>query len=60
MSYGNWTPATASSYFVLTWNCSNYVLSPKAVVCANLTLAVQQNITGVTDFDFMILVQATG
>jgi hypothetical protein len=60
MSYGNWTPAAASSYFVLTWNCSNYVLSAKAVVCANLALAVQPNITGVTDFDFMILVQATG
>ena len=60
MSYGNWTPAAASSYFVLTWNCSNYVLSARAVVCANLALAVQPNITGVTDFDFMILVQATG
>jgi len=60
MSYGNWTPAAASSYFVLTWNCSNYALSAKAVVCANLALAVQPNITGVTDFDFMILVQATG
>jgi hypothetical protein len=60
LSYGNWTPATASSYLVLTWNCSNYALSPNAVICANLTLTVQPNITGVTDFSFMILVQATG
>jgi hypothetical protein len=60
MSSGNWTPPTASSYLTLTWNCSDYALSPKAVTCANLTLVVQPNITGVTNFDFTILIQATG
>jgi len=60
MSYGNWTPAAAASYFTLTWNCSTYALSRAAVVCAKLTLAAKLNIVGVTDFNFIILVQAAG
>jgi hypothetical protein len=60
MSYGNWTPTTATSCFTLTWNCSNYALSRTAVVCAKLTLATQLNIVGVTDFNFIILVQTAG
>jgi len=60
MRYGNWTPTAASSCFTLTWNCSTYALSRTAVVCAKLTLAAQLNIVGVTDFNFIILVQAAG
>jgi hypothetical protein len=59
MSYGNWTPATAASYLAFAWNCSNYALSRSALVCAELTLVVQPNITGVMDFSFTILIQVT-
>jgi len=59
MRYGNWTPATAASYLAFAWNCSNYALSRSALVCAELTLVVQPNITGVMDFSFTILIQVT-
>jgi hypothetical protein len=60
MSYGNWTPTTAASYLTLTWNCTNCNLARSALVCAELTLAVQSNITGITDFNFIIFIQAAG
>jgi hypothetical protein len=59
MSYGNFTPTVAASYLTLTWNCSSYVLPPNSVTCAKLILTVQPNITGVTDFSFDILVEAS-
>ncbi len=60
MSYGNWTPTAAASYFRLAWNCSSYGLARNALVCAKLTLTAQLNVTGVKDFNFMILIQAAG
>jgi hypothetical protein len=60
MGYGNWTPAVAASYITFAWNCSNYVLARSGIVCAKLTLTVQPSITGVKDFGFMIVIQATG
>jgi hypothetical protein len=60
MGYGNWTPAAAASYITLAWNCSNYVLARNGIVCTKLTLTVQPSITGVKDFNFMILIQAIG
>jgi hypothetical protein len=59
MSYGNFTPTIAASYMALTWNCSSYVLPSNSVTCAKLILTVQPNITGVTDFSFDILMQAS-
>jgi hypothetical protein len=59
MSCGNFTPTVAASYLALTWNCSGYVLPSNSVTCAKLTLTVQSDITGVTDFGFDILVQAS-
>jgi hypothetical protein len=60
MSCNNWVPATAASYMVFSWNCSNYALLRSAITCAKLTLTVQPDIIGVADFSFMILVQAAG
>lgn len=59
IGYGSFAPAAAASYLTLAWNCSGYVLSRNGVTCAKLTLFVQPNITGVQDFSFTILVQAT-
>jgi len=60
MTYGNWTPAAAGTYITLAWNCSSYVLARNGITCAKLTLTVKSTITGVKDFNFMILIQATG
>jgi len=60
MSYSSWVPATAASYMIFRWNCSNHALLRNAITCAKLTLTVQPNTTGVADFSFMIFIQAAG
>jgi hypothetical protein len=59
MTYGNFTPAAAASYMTLTWNCSGYSLARSAVVSAKFTLTVASGVTGITDFSFLIVLQAT-
>jgi hypothetical protein len=59
MTYGNWTPTTAASFFSLSWNCTNHSIASGGVVGAKLTLTVQSTITGVTDFGYSITIQGT-
>jgi hypothetical protein len=59
MTYGNWTPSSASSYFTLSWNRQSYVLSVGSVVQATLTLNVSSSISGITTFSFDITITAT-
>jgi len=59
MTYGNWTPSSASSYFTLSWNRQSYVLSVGSVVQATLTLSVSSSISGITTFNFDITITAT-
>jgi len=59
MTYGNWTPSSASSYFTLSWDRQSYVLSVGSVVQATLTLSVSSSISGITTFSFDIIITAT-
>jgi hypothetical protein len=59
MTYGNWTPSSASSYFTLSWDRQSYVLSVGSVVQATLTLSVSSSISGITTFSFDITITAT-
>lgn len=59
MTASNWSPAQASSYMTLSWNCENYVLNPGAVVSAVLTLSVSPNISGITSFRFDVIISGT-
>jgi hypothetical protein len=59
MTYGNFTPAAAAPYMTLTWNCSGYSLARSAVAGAKFTLTVASGATGITDFGFSIVLQAT-
>ena len=56
---GNWNPASASSYFTLTWNRDGYVLAVGEVVQALLYLNVSSSISGITSFSFDITITAT-
>jgi hypothetical protein len=56
---GNWNPASAQSYFTLTWNRNGYVLAVGASVQAVLSLAVSSSISGITSFSFDITITAT-
>ena len=55
----NWNPASASSYFTFSWNCTGYVLQPTKVVQALLSLTVSSSISGITSFSFDITITAT-
>jgi hypothetical protein len=55
----DWNPASASSYFTFNWNCTGYVLQPKEVVQALLSLNVSSSISGITSFSFDITITAT-
>jgi hypothetical protein len=59
MTTSNWNPASASSYITLTWNRDNYVLTAGSVVSAVLTLSVSSSISGITSFNFDIIIAGT-
>jgi hypothetical protein len=55
----NWNPASAQSYFILTWNRNSYVLAVGASVQAVLSLSVSSSISNITSFSFDISIIAT-
>jgi hypothetical protein len=59
MTINNWDPIESSQYVNLSWNREGYVLNPKSVVPAILTLSVSSNITNVTNFSFDIIIIGT-
>jgi len=59
LASSNWNPSAAMSYMSLSWNCTNYVLSHDSVVGAVLTLTVSPNVSGITSFDFDIIITGT-
>jgi hypothetical protein len=56
----NWNPEHAASYFLLELECEKNLLEAKEVVTAHFKLKVAQDIAGITTFDFMTLLIATG
>ncbi|MGQ9460584.1 MAG: hypothetical protein ACUVRA_05085 [Candidatus Bathyarchaeaceae archaeon] len=56
----NWNPASASNYITCTWNSEGKSLNANQVTAAVLTLSVRNNITGVTDFSFDIVIIGSG
>lgn len=59
MTTSNWNPAPASSYIELTWNRVNHVLTAGSNVLAVLTLSVLSSISGITSFNFDIIIAGT-
>ena len=56
----NWNPANASNYMTFSWDYGGQTLSVNQVVQVKLTLAVSQNIAGITSFSFDITIAANG
>ena len=52
----NWSPSSASNYLALSWNYNNQPISPDQVVPITLTLSVDSNIVGITNFGFDITI----
>jgi len=59
MTTTNWTPATADGPITLSWDKENALLNPDQVTTATLTLSVSEDIDGVTNFSFNIVVTGT-
>jgi len=55
----NWNPPQASKFISLTWNYTGAVAARNQCIPVNLNLIVASNITGITDFNFQIVIVAT-
>ena len=60
MSTSNWTPSVASTYLTLGWNYNGQTIKAGENLQVTLTLSVSASITGVTAFDFDIIVVGSG
>lgn len=58
LSTSNWTPANASSYLTLTWDYNDQTISPGTQIQVTLTLTVSPSITGISNFNFDIIIVA--
>lgn len=57
----NWRPSTASDYLTLTWNFNNgQKIDPDKFVEVTLTLTVSAGITGITSFNYDLVVEGSG
>ena len=56
----NWNPPRIENYLSLTWNYTGEVLQPQQILPVNLTLTVAQHITGITSFNFDIIIIGEG
>jgi len=59
MTTSNWNPPSASSYIELTWNRVDHPLTAGSNVSAVLTLSVLSSISGITSFNFDIIIAGT-
>jgi hypothetical protein len=60
MSTDAWYPVNASSYIVLTWTLENQTLQSLEIRQATFTIAVAPSISGITQFQFDVIVKISG
>jgi len=59
LSTENWNPATAADYIHLSWDyVDGTILQPQVWTPITLTLTVDENITGVSNYSFDIVIVA--
>ena len=59
LSEENWNPRIAADYIHLQWNCSGAVVEAGDVVGITLNLTVSENVDGLSNFTFDILITGT-
>jgi len=55
MSVAKWVPSEASEYMSLTWSCEGVSVSVDGTVSCIFTLEIFEDVAGITDFSFDIL-----
>ncbi len=56
----NWTPPEAATYLTLTWDYKEQILNVDETILVTLTLSVSENIQGITNFFFDIIIIGSG
>lgn len=59
LSEGNWDPVAAADYMVLQWDYSGETVEVDAVIAVTLTLAVSENVDGVSYFTLEVFIQGS-
>ena len=59
LATANWSPWSASIYIAVSWNYTGQTLNPGEVLPVTFTLEVSQQITGIHEFQFDIIITAT-
>jgi len=60
LSYSDWAPVEAGDFITLAWDQEGTTVNAGDVQQAILTLTVSNNIAGVTDFSFNIIIEGSG
>ena len=60
LSYSDWAPVEAGDFITLAWDQEDTTVNAGGVQQAVLTLTVSNDIAGVTDFSFNIVVEGSG
>jgi len=55
----NWNPTSAQNYLILTWNYNDQSINPDQTQQITLTLQVNPDTTGITNYSFDITILAT-
>jgi len=56
----NWNPPEASNYMTLSWDYAGNSVDPQEIVQTTLRLSTSPGIEGITNFNFDIIIGATG
>ena len=60
LTTASWAPAEAESYLFPSWNGEGLSINPDEMVMVTLTLEVSEDVTGITDFSFTIIIEGSG
>ena len=56
MNTTDWAPATAETYIAVAWDAEGAQLSEGGVLKVSITLSVSTGVSGITDFQFSIVI----
>jgi hypothetical protein len=60
LTTASWTPAEAESNLFTSWDGEGISVGSGEVVAVTLTLEVSEDVTGITDFSFTVIIEGSG
>ena len=59
MIYSDWVPAEAGNYISMSWNREGSIVQEDEVIQAIFTLTISDQISGITNYSFNIIIKGT-